>query len=70
MVKYRGDSYTITRGGKPAAALVPAEEIWRERPLKELPGILKKLPSLAGDESFSADVLAAVSTQPTMPEWE
>ena len=30
-IKYRGDRYTVIRGGKPAASLVPVEPIrqWR-----------------------------------------
>lgn len=73
-IRYRGDRYTIIRGGKPAASIVPAEEAAQERPLAELRGILKALPRLDRDDtSFAADVLAAATVQPPLPEsteWE
>jgi len=73
-IRYRGDHYTIMRGGKPAASIVPAEEPVRERPLAELRGILKVLPRLdRTDTAFAGDVLAAASAQPPLPEsteWE
>lgn len=73
-IRYRGDHYTIIRGGKPAAAIVPAEEAVRERTLADLRGILKALPHLDRDDTtFAADVLAAATAQPPLPEsaeWE
>lgn len=73
-IKYRGDHYTVIRGGKPAAAIVPAGEGTPERPLGELVGIFKVLPSLDPDDSsFMRDVLGGVNTQPPLPEetvWE
>ena len=73
-IRYRGDHYTIIRGGKPAASIVPAEETAQERPLAELRSILKALPRLDRDDtSFADDVLAAASSQPPLPEsteWE
>lgn len=73
-IRYRGDHYTIMRGGKPAASIVPAEETVRERPLAELRGILKALPRLdRTDTAFAGDVLAAAKVQPALPEsteWE
>lgn len=73
-IKYRGDHYTILRGGKPAAAIVPAEEIVPMRTLAELRSILKALPHLDRDDtSFADDVLAAAKAQPPLPEsteWE
>jgi prevent-host-death family protein len=73
-IKYRGDKYTILRGGKPAAAIVPAEEVVPLRTLAELRGVLKVLPRLDPDDTaFAADVLAAAKAQPPLPEpaeWE
>ena len=73
-IKYRGDHYTVIRGGKPAAALVPAEEITTERPLAELTRIFKTMPRLdPGDTSFTRDVQGIVDAQPPLPEetvWE
>lgn len=73
-IKYRGDHYTILRGGKPAATIIPAEGTVPVRTLAELSGILKALPRLDPDDtSFADDVLAAAKTQPPLPEpaeWE
>jgi prevent-host-death family protein len=73
-IRYRGDHYTIIRGGKPAASIVPAEEAVQERPLADLRGILKALPRLDRDDTtFANDVLDAAKSQPPLPEptpWE
>lgn len=73
-IRYRGDHYTIMRGGKPAASIVPAEETVQQRSLAELRGILKALPKLdRADSAFADDVLSAAKTQPPLPEsikWE
>ncbi len=73
-VKYKGDSYTIIRGGKPAAAIVPVEEAAPRRTLKELQAIINNLPKLGKDtESFLKDVEEGIRSQPPAPEttvWE
>jgi prevent-host-death family protein len=73
-IRYRGGHYTIVRSGKPAAAIVPAEETVAERPLADLRRILKVLPHLdRADTTFADDVLEAATSQPPMPEaapWE
>ena len=73
-IKYRRECFTIIRGGKAAAALVPAEEAVPERRLGELGGIFKTLPRLdPGDTGFARDVLGTVEVQPPLPEktaWE
>ena len=73
-VKYRGESYTIVRGGKPAAALVPVETGIRPKALKELRNVLENLPMLGKDAaSFMNDIEEAVRMQPHVPEksaWE
>jgi antitoxin (DNA-binding transcriptional repressor) of toxin-antitoxin stability system len=73
-IKYRRDRFTIIRGGKPAAALVPAEEAIPERVMGELGGIFRTLPRLdPSDTGFAGDVLRAIAAQPSLPEetgWE
>lgn len=73
-IKYRKDRFTIIRGGKAAAALVPAEEAVPERHLVELGAIYKTLPRLDSDDTgFVEDVLATAGAQPPLPEktpWE
>jgi antitoxin (DNA-binding transcriptional repressor) of toxin-antitoxin stability system len=72
-IKYKGESYTILRGGKPVATIGPAEKLTGERTLRELALILKTLPSLEDDDTFASDVEAIMSNQPPIPEkspWE
>jgi len=67
-IKYRGDHYTIIRGGKPVASISPVETHLKERTLSELRGLIKKLPHL-GDEAerFEEDIKRIVKNQPSMP---
>jgi prevent-host-death family protein len=68
-IKYRGDQYTVIRGGKPAAALVPAEEVTTARPLAELRWIFKAMPRLdPGDTGFARDIQGCANAQPPLPE--
>jgi antitoxin (DNA-binding transcriptional repressor) of toxin-antitoxin stability system len=73
-IKYRGDRYTVIRGGKPAASLVPVEPTRAGATLADLRGIVESLPHLdSADKEFEADVMAAAHSQPSMPEaikWE
>jgi prevent-host-death family protein len=73
-VKYKGESYTILRGGKPAAAIVPVESATHGRTIKELREIIKNLPKLGKDaEMFLKDVEEGIRHQPPVPEttaWE
>ncbi|HIJ81085.1 MAG TPA: hypothetical protein HPP76_05205 [Desulfuromonadales bacterium] len=73
-IKYRGDRYTVIRGGKPAASLVPVEAIRSGATLADLRGIVQALPHLdKNDTSFEVDVITAAALQPSMPEtlsWE
>ena len=73
-IKYRGDRYTVIRGGKPAASLVPVEPIGSGATLADLRKIVPAFPRLdKGDTSFEADVIAAAGSQPSMPvalSWE
>jgi prevent-host-death family protein len=68
-IKYRGDRYTIIRGGKPAAALVPVDEAGSRRYLGDLKSIFQTLPRLDPDDSsFADDVLGAIKAQPLLPK--
>ena len=73
-IKYRGDRYTVIRGGKPAASLIPVEPIGSGATLADLRRIVQAFPHLdRGDISFESDIIAAASSQPSMPEalsWE
>jgi prevent-host-death family protein len=73
-VKYKGESYTIIRGGKPIAEIVPVGKVVHERRLGDLTAILKNLPSLGDDaESFARDIGEIVTLSPALPEeptWE
>ena len=73
-IKYRGDRYTVIRGGKPAASLVPVELARSGATLADLRSIMRTLPHLgSSDTAFEADVTAAANAQPSMPEalsWE
>ena len=73
-IKYRGDRYTVIRGGKPAASLVPVELPRIGATLADMLEIIRILPHLdSGDTAFEADVMTAASSQPSMPEamsWE
>jgi prevent-host-death family protein len=73
-IKYRGDRYTVIRGGKPAASLVPVEPLKSGMRLADLGEIMRSLPHLdSSDKTFEADVMASVEMQPSMPEaltWE
>ena len=73
-VKYKGESYTIIRGGKPVAVIVPVKAATPGRILKELRVIINNLPKLGKDaESFLEDVEEDFKSQPPLPEmtaWE
>ncbi|MBI5444121.1 MAG: hypothetical protein HY900_23285 [Deltaproteobacteria bacterium] len=73
-IRYRGDHYTILRGGKPVATLGPVETLPSKRTLSELVALVRELPRLdPEDSSFAEDVTASVSSQPPLPQglpWE
>lgn len=73
-IKYRGDRYTVIRGGKPAASLVPVEPTRIAATLADLRKIMQVLPHLDNsDTAFEADVMTAANLQPSVPEalsWE
>jgi prevent-host-death family protein len=73
-VKYKGESYTIIRGGKPAAAIVPVKMAPIGRTLKELRSIINNLPKLGKEaEMFLRDFEEEIKSQPPIPKataWE
>ena len=68
-VKYRGESFTIVRGGKPVATISPVENPPKRKPLRELRELVKNLPPL-GDEAdrFGKDLKEIRKHQPTLPK--
>jgi prevent-host-death family protein len=73
-VKYRHESYTIIRGGKPAASLVPIDTAPVKRTLGDLQKLIEGLPKLGDDiDRFFSDIEDGVRNQPHVPEnasWE
>ena len=73
-MKYQGERYTIIRGGKPAAALVPIDTAPVQKTLRDLPELMKSLPKLGDDvDRFMSDIEETVRKQPSLPEktaWE
>jgi len=54
-IRYRGERYTILKGGKPAATIGPAAGSVKERKLSDLKDIMRNLPRLEDDgEAFAA----------------
>jgi prevent-host-death family protein len=73
-IKYRGNSYTVIRGGKPVAAIVPVEAVHQEQPLGKLRDMFRTMPQLDADDcSFANDVLDSVKAQSLLQQetvWE
>jgi len=73
-VKYRHETYTIVRGGKPAALLTPVEVLPLRKTMRDLSAVLAALPRLGKDaDDFIRDIEDAIKTQPQLPEkaaWE
>ena len=73
-IRYRGERYTILRGGKPVATMGPVEGAAVARTLGEIPGLLRSLPRVdPKDTTFGADVAEASRVQPPLPAthpWE
>ena len=68
-IKYRGDRYTIVRGGKPVALLCPVETPVRERTLAELKALLHHVPRLGEEaERFDKDLREITTHQLALPE--
>lgn len=73
-IRFRGVHYTIVRGGKPAAALVPLDAGGPLRNLGDLNSIFQTLPHIDPEDTrFVDDVLEAIEGQPPLPgntSWE
>ena len=71
-VAYQGERFTVVRGNREVAELVPAP---RGRPLSGLPTLLRGLPKLSPEEmsAFASDVDAArraIGPPPASDPWE
>jgi len=67
-IRHRGVRYTILRGGKPSAALVPLDDSGPLRRLGDLNGIFQILPCINSDDTkFVDDVLEVSEGQPPLP---
>ena len=81
-VRYKGENYTVVRGGKPVASLRPVEATSETppvrkieaKPLGELKKLLKSLPKLGAEaENFERDVKRVLQFEPSLPKkspWE
>lgn len=68
-IRYRGERYTILKGGKPAATIGPAEGSVKERKLSDLKDIIPNLPRLEDDgDAFARDIAKAIAEQPPVGE--
>ncbi len=68
-IKYKGECYTIVRGGKKVASICPVETSLKERSLGELKTLLKDIPRLGDEiESFERDLKEILEYQPGMPK--
>ena len=68
-IRYRGESYTIVRGGKPIASISPVETSSRKRLLGELKEIVKDVPHLGAEtDRFGRDLRDILEHQPAMPK--
>ncbi|MBM3285697.1 MAG: hypothetical protein FJY81_07465 [Candidatus Aminicenantes bacterium] len=68
-VHYRGDSYTVIRGGKSVASISPVTQPLRGRSLGELKSLLTAIPKLGAEaEAFESDIRAARESQPVLPK--
>jgi len=68
-VYYRGDSYTVVRGGKFVASIAPLIRPLKSPNLGELKNLLAAVPKLGADaEAFKADVRSARENQPELPK--
>ncbi len=68
-VKYRGESFTIVRGGKPVASISPVETLPPKKFLRDLRELVKSLPRL-GEEAdrFGRDLKEIRKHQPILPK--
>ena len=68
-IRYRGERYTILKGGKPAATIGPAAGSVKERKLSDLKDIIRNLPRLEDDgDVFAKDIAQTIALQPPIGE--
>ncbi|HLF86717.1 MAG TPA: type II toxin-antitoxin system Phd/YefM family antitoxin [Nitrospiria bacterium] len=68
-IRFRGESFTVTRGGKPIAYMGPVEEVQKSLTMGELKRVLQNLPHLGEEaESFWEDIKDAARHQPSLPK--
>jgi len=68
-VHYRGDSYTVVRGGKSVASISPVTKPLKRKNLGELRSLLAAIPRLGPEaEAFESDIKAARENQPVLPK--
>lgn len=74
LVRFKGDTYIVKRGGKPVARISPVEEPRVARTLKELGTLVGALPKLGEElDSFEEDLNLIWKEQPSLPgedPWE
>lgn len=68
-VRYRGESFTIMRGGKPVASISPIESPLKKRHLHEIKEIAKNIPQLEDEAGpFEEDLKEIRKRQPLLPK--
>jgi antitoxin (DNA-binding transcriptional repressor) of toxin-antitoxin stability system len=68
-VHYRGDSYTVVRGGKAVASISPISQPLKGKNLGDLKNLLAAIPKLGDEaEAFESDIRAARENQPALPK--
>jgi antitoxin (DNA-binding transcriptional repressor) of toxin-antitoxin stability system len=68
-VHYKGDTYTIIRGGKAVASISPVTRSLKGKNLGELKSLLAAIPKLGAEaEAFESDIRAARENQPVLPK--
>jgi antitoxin (DNA-binding transcriptional repressor) of toxin-antitoxin stability system len=68
-VHYRGDFYTVIRGGKSVASISPVAQPGKARNLGELKSLLAGIPKLGAEAAaFESDIKAARENQPVLPK--
>jgi antitoxin (DNA-binding transcriptional repressor) of toxin-antitoxin stability system len=67
-VRYKGDTYTVLRGGKAVANITPAGVSHKTRTMKDLREFISHLPSLDGDDAFKSDMEAVIKSRPPLRE--
>jgi antitoxin (DNA-binding transcriptional repressor) of toxin-antitoxin stability system len=67
-VHYRGDYYTVVRGGKPVASISPVTQPLRAKNLGELKSLMAAIPKLGAEaDALESDIRAARERQPALP---